>query len=252
MNLKITPKTVQSLTVKKIRDAILTGYFMPGQRLTEAALCQSMNISRTSVRESLRRLEGERLIVIVPNKGPSVAEISWREADEIYQVRGLLEAEAAALFAQRATPLEIKKMRAALDGYAKAMKNFDTIGRINTTSIFYDVLQKGCGNKVIGETLEGLMARINLLRSRSMSRPGRSQRSLAEMHDILSAIAAHDTAEARRATKRHIDAAAAAAKEAFDLAAPPAPAPQSAAGKPRKQKARPAAKRTTSGAKRLK
>jgi DNA-binding GntR family transcriptional regulator len=239
MNLKITPKTVQSMTVKKIRDAILTGHFKPGQRLTEAALCQIMNVSRTSVRESLRRLEGERLIVIVPNKGPSVAEISWPEAEEIYQVRSLLEAEAAALFAQRATPVEIKKMKAALDGYAKAMKNFDTIGRLNTTSIYYDVLQKGCGNMVIGETLEGLMARINLLRSRSMSRPGRSQRSLAEMRDILHAIAAHDATEARRATKRHIDAAAAAAKEAFNLAAQKANTPNSAADKAQKQTAKP-------------
>jgi DNA-binding GntR family transcriptional regulator len=218
MGLKVTPKTVQSQTVKKLRDAILTGYFKPGQRLTESALCQVMNVSRTSIRESLRRLEGEKLIVIVPNKGPSVAEISWPKAQEIYQVRGLLEAEAAALFAQRATRIEIQNMRAALDGYAQAMKKSDTIGRLNTTSIFYDVLQKGCGNKVIGETLENLMAQINLLRSRSMSRPGRSQHSLAEMRDILHAIAAHDAIGARRATKRHIDAAAAAAKEAFDLA----------------------------------
>ncbi len=81
MDLKVTPRLVQSQIVSKLREAILTGHFKPGERLVESTLCQMINVSRSSLREALRLLEGEKLILNVPNKGPSVAEISWVEAE---------------------------------------------------------------------------------------------------------------------------------------------------------------------------
>jgi DNA-binding GntR family transcriptional regulator len=215
MDLRVTPTTVQSQTVKKLRDAILTGHFKPGERLVEAALSEMTDVSRTSIREALRRLEGEKLIVIVPNKGPSVAEITWAEAEEIFEVRTLLEAKAAALFATRVTPAEIATMRGALKAYGAATARQDTIGRLNATSTFYDVFLAGCGNNTVREILESLHARINLLRSRTMSQPGRSQVSHAEMHRILDAFEARDPRAARAATIRHVRAACGAARKAF-------------------------------------
>ncbi|MGE3625836.1 MAG: GntR family transcriptional regulator, partial [Hyphomicrobiales bacterium] len=97
IDLTISPQTVQSQVVSKLRDAILSGHFQPGERLVESALCEMANVSRSSIREALRRLEAEKLIVIVPNKGPSVANITWEEAEDIYQVRALLEGGAAYL-----------------------------------------------------------------------------------------------------------------------------------------------------------
>lgn len=215
MDMKVTPHTIQAQTVERLRFAILTGLFKPGQRLTEAALCQITNVSRTSVREALRRLEGEKLVVMEPNKGPSVAELTWDSAEEIFKVRALLESEAAALFANRATADEIHKMQRALSSYAKAAAKLDTVGRLRATKAFYDVLHEGCGNGIIREILEGLHARISLLRSRSMSRPGRSRYSLSEMRAILSTIQDGDPTAARRATLLHIDAACAAVREAY-------------------------------------
>ena len=61
-------------------------------------------VSRTSIREALRSLAAEKLVTIVPNRGPSVTRISWEEADAIYQVRALLEGEAMALLARRIEP----------------------------------------------------------------------------------------------------------------------------------------------------
>ena len=215
MDLRIAPQTVHSQTANRLRDAIVTGYFKPGERLVEATLCELMNVSRTSVREALRRLEAERLIVIVPNRGPSVAEISWEDAEQIYQVRALLEGEAAAMFAARATPIDIKKMRKALDAFAEAAADNDAIGRLNATGQFYDVLLAGCGNRIIREILDGLVARINFLRARSMSRPDRARYSLSEMRRILSAIQKKDTELARKAAVHHVIEACLAAREVF-------------------------------------
>jgi DNA-binding GntR family transcriptional regulator len=215
VDLKIAPQTVQSQTANRLRDAIVTGYFKPGERLVEGTLCELMSVSRTSVREALRRLEAERLIVIVPNRGPSVADITWEEAEQIYQVRALLEGEAAAMFAQRATPADIKKMRKALDAFAEAAADDNPIGRLDATGQFYDVLLAGCGNRIIREMLDGLVARINFLRARSMSRPHRARYSLVEMRRILSAIQRKDVALARKAAVDHVLAACLAAREVF-------------------------------------
>lgn len=215
MDLRIAPQTVHSQTANRLRDAIVTGYFKPGERLVEATLCELMNVSRTSVREALRRLEAERLIVIVPNRGPSVAEITWEDAEQIYQVRALLEGEAAAMFAARATPVDIKKMRKALDAFAEAAADNDPIGRLSATGQFYDVLLAGCGNRIIREMLDGLVARINFLRARSMSRPDRARYSLLEMRRILSAIQKKDIELARKAAVDHVIAACLAAREVF-------------------------------------
>lgn len=215
MDLKVAPQTVHIQTATKLRDAILTGYFKPGARLVEANLCELMNVSRTSVREALRRLEAERLIVIIPNRGPSVAKISWEEAEQIYQVRAMLEGEAAAMFATRASRDDLKKMRAALDAFAEAAAENDAMGRLNATSQFYEVMLGGCGNQVIREMLDHLVARINFLRARSMSRPDRSRYSLAEMRRILSAIQKKDVDLARKAAVDHVNAACLAARDVF-------------------------------------
>jgi len=216
MDLKVAPQTVYAQAVGKLRDAILSGHFKPGQRLTELDLCEQMQVSRPSVREALRRLEAEKLITTIPNRGPFVAEITWQEAREIYQVRAILEGEAAALFARRATVAEKREMTQALAAFAAADAADDAIGRLTSTSHFYEVILRGCGNGVIQDLLQGLVARINFLRARSMSRPGRTRQSATELRRILKAIEKKDSAGARAAAVDHVHSACAAAEAVFE------------------------------------
>lgn len=215
MDLKVSPLTVLLQTVNKLRDAILRGHFKPGDRLIESELCRQVGVSRTSIREALRRLEAEKLVTIVPNKGPSVTVITWEEAEQIYAVRALLEGEAAALFASRANTSEIARMREALADFGKSVADNDPLGRLDSTTRFYEVILAGSGNTVIREILEGLLARINFLRARSMSNPGRGKDSGREMQRMLTAIVRRDPAAARVATFEHVRAACAVAREVF-------------------------------------
>ena len=216
MDLKVAPQTVYAQAVGKLRDAILSGHFKPGQRLVEIDLCERMQVSRASIREALRRLEAEKLITTIPNRGPFVAEITWDEAREIYQVRALLEGEAAALFARRATAPEKREMAQALAAFVEADDANDAIGRLTTTSRFYEVILRGCGNGVIRDLLQGLVARINFLRAHSMSRAGRTRHSISELKRILKAIERSDPVAARAAAVEHVNAACAAAKAVFE------------------------------------
>ncbi|WP_158213343.1 GntR family transcriptional regulator [Pigmentiphaga sp. NML080357] len=215
MELKISPRSVQQETVRLVREAITSGYFKPGERLVEAKLCSLLGVSRTSVREALRVLATEKLITIVPNKGPSVAELSWQEAENIYHLRALLEGEAAALAAARVQPEDLARMRAALDAFADAVEQQDWKARISATADFYEVVIQCCGNAIMGEVLHGLLTRINFLRARTMASPGRAKHSVRELENIYAALEKGDARAARAAAVAHVKAAEAEAREVY-------------------------------------
>ena len=195
---------VRTQIVVNLRAAILSGQLRPGERLVETTLSEMLQVSRTSLREALRQLEAERLVTITPFKGPTVTVMTPDDAEQIYEVRAMLEGHAAELFAARATPREISAMKAALGRFKDAVAAGDAAARLASTDEFFDVMLQGCGNRVIAEMLDGLHARVNFLRSRSMSSPERASESLKEMQAMLTAIRAKDSAEAARTARLHV------------------------------------------------
>jgi DNA-binding GntR family transcriptional regulator len=215
-DLRISPKSVQQQIVEKLRGAIIEGLFKPGDRLIEANLCEMLGVSRPSIREALRSLEAERLVAIVPNRGPHIPVLSRDHAADIYKVRALLEGEAAFIAAKRATPDDLKLMRAALAEFGKAVRASDMQTEVSATSVFYSHIVRICGNRIIEETLNGLLARINFLRAHSMSQPGRAKVSLQEMKAIYEAIAANNGNAARAAAAKHVENAHLSANAAYE------------------------------------
>jgi DNA-binding GntR family transcriptional regulator len=197
--------TLQDVVVQRLRDAISAGAFQPGDRLVETELALRLGVSRPLLREAMRRLAAERLVEILPNRGPRIPVLSWQDAEAIYDVRRLLEGEAAASCAARATSDDTARLADALAAFADAVARSDADARIAATSRFYGVMLEACGNPILEELLAGLLARINFLRSRSMSLEGRSRQSLAEMTAIHDGIARHDPDTARAAAERHVN-----------------------------------------------
>ncbi len=218
MNLRISPRTVQQETVGKLRLAIFTGVFQPGSRLIESQLCAQLGISRPSLREALRSLEAERLVEIVPNRGPSIPSLSWEEATAIYEVRELLEVEAAGRCASRISPEQLQALEKSLLAFEAAASSNDSAAQVMTAADFYSIILANCGNPILEDVHRGLLARISFFRGRSMSLEGRAASSLAEMKEIYDAIAAGDEKAARRASRRHLLKAKAAAKISMDSA----------------------------------
>lgn len=216
LDLRVTPRTVQQEVVEKLRFAILSGVFQPGSRLVESQLCGSLGVSRPSLREALRSLQAERLIEIVPNRGPQIPVLSWRDAEEIYEVRELLEGEAAARCATTIKELDLEELSDQLERFRRACRRNDPVERINTATEFYAIILRNCGNKIIEQVEGGLLARVNFLRARSMSLPNRVKDSYEEMNAIYIAIKNHDAEKARKAARRHVVNARNSAKLAFE------------------------------------
>lgn len=215
--LGVEVRSVQREAVDQLRQAIMSGTFKPGERIVESRMCTSLGVSRPSLREALRSLEAEKLIEITPNRGPQVATLSWSDAKAIYDVRELLEGEAAALSAEGSSDEEVASMGKSLAAFARAAKKGDHEEQLEATAKFYEALLRSAGNKVIAEMIAQLSARITWLRRRSMSLPGRALQSADEMTAILEAIKRRDAKSARMAAKRHVELASKAAARAYSL-----------------------------------
>jgi len=187
-----------------VREGITSGRYSPGSRLVERELCEELGVSRTSLREALRKLEAEKLVQIVPHKGPVVATISLDEAREIYALRELLEGFAAHEFAIRGTQeaidafeLEASVLRAhALAG--------DTAKVLEAKSRLYSLMLGHCGNRLVQEVLQSLFSRINILRATSLMHPDRIVQSLSEIDALTEALKNRDANKARKLAALHV------------------------------------------------
>jgi DNA-binding GntR family transcriptional regulator len=204
----------------KLRQAISSGRFKPGQRLVERELCELIGVGRTSIREALRQLEAEGLITSYPHRGPVVSTISYDEAAQLYSVRGLLESFAGQEFAENGSAEDIAKLNQAVEDFAAAADSNSGSRLIAAKSAFYDCLMNGSGNVFVKQMLTSLHNRVTLLRMTSMTQPGRLKHSVAEIREIAAAINDRNGPKAAAACKHHIDMAAKVALEYLRKNAP--------------------------------
>jgi DNA-binding GntR family transcriptional regulator len=200
----------QSVT-ESIRYAIAIGRFKAGERLPERKLCEMTGVSRTLMREALRQLESERVIEVVPHRGPVVARLTIKQAEGIYQVRTELESLAFQLFAEHATTDQREALSAAFKKLKKAFKGTDPMARLLAKNYFYECLVQGAGNEALGDSLRMLNARVMLLRTMSMRLPDRVSASLRELAELMDVLATQDGKAARALAERHVRNAARAA-----------------------------------------
>lgn len=202
------PATLRRRVEDRLRSAIATGHFRPGQRLVERELCEALGVSRTSLREAFRQLEADGLVVTVPHRGPEVASISAAEAAQLYELRALLESFAGRAFAERGSSEEADALSAAIDRFERAASAGDAGETIRAKTAFYRILLDGGRNVFVSDALRRLHDRITLLRVTSMTQPNRLPDSVRELRAIHTAIAARDPDAAATACRDHIENAA--------------------------------------------
>lgn len=213
VNLQIEKEatTLRGRVERKLRFAIVSGHFVPGQRLVERELCELMGVGRTSVREAMRQLEAEGLISSVPHRGPIVQGITTEEATQLYALRVLLEGYAARCCADRADEETKKILRAAVAAFVSASDRESQEGIMAAKDAVYDALLDGARNPFVKQTLTAMHNRINMLRFASFTSPGRLGESVNEINEIVEAVLAGDGARAEAECRRHIEHAAALA-----------------------------------------
>lgn len=200
-------KPLREIVFETLRDAIINQVLRPGERLMEIQLAEEMGVSRTPVREAIRKLELEGFVVMLPRRGAYVAGISMKDILEVFEVRAALEALAAGLAAERITEEELEEMERQLVKEAEETEanNLRSIVEIDTT--FHDLLYKAARNERLIHFVNLLQEQLHRFRSASLARPGRSKTALDEHRKIIEALADRNAKLAEELAHKHIESA---------------------------------------------
>ncbi len=196
------PVLIREAAYDELRRAILEGRIAAGERLLEPDLAQRLGVSRTPVREAILRLSQEGLVELLPNRGARVRLPTTEEVAEVYEVRSLIEAEAARLAVLVGTEEVLPNMGEALV-LLEQLPALDYAGQIEADRRFHTVLVDASGNRVLATVFHALDAQMALVRQRS--RDLNQTRTTHFQHQaILDALRARNAQGAAEAAKRHV------------------------------------------------
>lgn len=204
----VGPRAAGTLTVaeltRAIRDAIVSGEYVPNQRLIEADLSASFGASRASIRTALFELANDGLVDRLPNRGSRVRAISLDEAIEILEVRIGVEALCAAKAAERISDAEIEEFRELRSAIVSSVEAGNLIEYSRLNQVLDQRIREISGHVTAVGVIERLQAQSVRHQFRLSFQPGRASVSGPEHAFIIDAVTARDPEAARRATCRHL------------------------------------------------
>jgi DNA-binding GntR family transcriptional regulator len=198
-------KPLRELVFESLREAIISGVLPPSERLMEIQLAEEMGVSRTPVREAIRKLELEGLVVMIPRKGAYVAGMSMKDIVDVFEIRGALEGLAAELAAERATDEELEAMERYLVKISEEIDNGDLSKVVETDTDFHTLIYKASRNARLSQIINNLREQIQRFRTTSLSYPGRMKIALEEHRKIVEAVSSRDGDLARKLAQEHIE-----------------------------------------------
>lgn len=187
-----------------LREGILSGRLAQGTRLLETELARSLRVSRTPVREALRRLQAEDLVELRPGRGLVVSELTTEAILELYNVRIALEGTAARLAARLMTPLELERLRRIQRELEQAVAAPDprTLAALNTR--FHQQICAAAKNRYLLEFTQRIYDALRRFKETTLTYPGRAREMLTEHRAILRALEARDEERAEALAREHM------------------------------------------------
>ncbi|HEY8486982.1 MAG TPA: GntR family transcriptional regulator [Limnochordales bacterium] len=198
-------RPIRDIVFHYLRQCILGGRYKYGDRLIEAALAAELNVSRTPVREALRKLELEGLVEYRSRRGAVVVVPSVEDMEEIYAVRSVLEGLAARLCAQVFGEQEKQELRRLLEEMNRAYlaRDWPTASRLHTA--FNDYIYRGARNRRLYEIVSRLHEYTERAQMLSMQREGRMHEIVQEHNGMVEAICAGDPDLAEQRARQHVE-----------------------------------------------
>ena len=189
---------------RRLLDEIRNGSLAPGVRLRETELAERLGISRTPVREAIRQLEADGLVVHLPRQGATIRSLEHAEVVELYEMRSVLEGTAARLAARAASDIELTELTALNDELAQAPAG-PQARELNRQ--FHRMLLETARNRFLLKSMSALQKTLLILGPSTLGDPSRAVSAVSEHSAVLTALKVRDGTAAELAMRSHVDAA---------------------------------------------
>ncbi len=196
---------LRDVVFKTLRQAILKGELEPGERLMEIQLAERLGVSRTPIREAIRKLELEGLVLMIPRKGAEVAQISESNLRDVLEVRRSLEELAIDLACQRMTPEEFDELKAAQAQFEKAVEAGEPMQIAQSDELYHDIIYNSTKNAKLVQVLNNLREQMYRYRLEYIKDADKRRILLIEHEHISKALSLKHVQEAKQAVREHID-----------------------------------------------
>ncbi len=196
---------LRDVVFQTLRQAILRGELKPGERLMEIQLSNKLGVSRTPIREAIRKLELEGLVVVVPRKGAEVAEIKEKSLRDVLEVRKALEELSVTLACERISSDMIEELELAAAEFKKVLKNEDVTEIAQADVHFHDIIYKASDNQKLTQLLSNLSEQMYRYRVEYLKDPKVYEQLTREHEEIIRHIRKHEKEEAVKIVCEHID-----------------------------------------------
>lgn len=188
----------------RLRQAILQGEFQPGERLMEMRLAQQMGVSRTPVRDAIKKLEVEGLVTMIPRRGAEVASITHKDMKEVLELRATLEDFAVELCCERIRPKDIEELEKANRVFSAAVHSGELLTIAEADVKFHDIIYKITGNRRLLQIINNLREQIYRYRFEYIKNE-KARLTLIDEHEaIIRHLEKGDVTGAKKAIREHI------------------------------------------------
>lgn len=195
---------LRDVVFNTLRDGILRGELEPGERLMEVHLAQKLGVSRTPIREAIRKLELEGLVQMIPRKGAVVASITEEDLRDVLEVRKVLECLAVELACQKRTEQDMVELKDALEGFRREMHSRNPSKIAVRDVAFHDVIYRITDNRRLIQILNNLREQMYRYRLEYIKDEKKRMTLVSEHMDIVSAIENRNAEAAKAAITLHI------------------------------------------------
>ena len=196
---------LRDVVVNTLRDAILTGKLVPGERLMENQLAEKLGVSRTPVREALRMLELENLVELVPRKGAQVLDMSEKDIVNILEVRSALEGLATSLACKKMTKEDLQQLKNLEVDFEKAVADSDVERFVDIDEDFHDLIFMATENDKLINIFRNLRIQLYRYRMAQAKNNDTSMSTIVAHHrSIIRAIENHDSEDGASVAQGHI------------------------------------------------
>ena len=196
---------LRDVVFNTLRKAILRGNLEPGERLREIHLADKLGVSRTPIREAIRKLELEGLVVMIPRRGAVVAEITEKSLRDGLEVRRALEALAVRLACETILDAEVEELKVAAERFEEALETGDVTAFAEADVRFHDIIYRATDNQRLIQLLYNLREQMYRYRVEYLKREDAHETLLEEHQAINETIEKRDVAKAVEAVRTHID-----------------------------------------------